>query len=219
MVRSSLATQLLEIVMLRIRSLWTLACLAIFLASPASATPLNLTLGLPDVVSGFIDVTYDAGTQTFTASGFSLEIDDDGVAPNLALDASGSFSVIATIDNSGNLVSGTVTITGTRTPAPSYGSPLVATSSLTGFGFNASGTLFEFTYTTAAGSSIGSAGSQGGIILAATTTYTSWGSDFDNLIASIPGTGSGTADTAPVVPEPSAAILVALALGYAWRRR
>ncbi|MDX1450628.1 MAG: hypothetical protein R3246_16390 [Acidimicrobiia bacterium] len=207
---------MLEIVMLRVRRSLVAATFALLLASPASA----LTLGLPDVVSGFIDVTYDSTTDTFTATGFSLEIDDDGVAPNVALDASGGFSVVATIDDTGTLVSGTVSVTGTQTVPLGYVSGTLAAGSITSFSWSgdASGIVFEFGFTFSSGD-LASPGTAGGVILATTlNSFSGFGSDFDNLLFAIPGTGAGTSDTAPIVPEPATALLVACSLGLAVRR-
>ena len=54
----------------------------LLLGSAAQAAPLNLTLNdFPDIVSAFIDVTYDAGTDAFTAIGSAQELDDDGSVP------------------------------------------------------------------------------------------------------------------------------------------
>jgi len=202
-------------------TLFALGAAFLLLAGPASATPLNLTLGLPDVVSGFIDVTYDSGTGTFTASGYSLEIDDDGSAPNVALDASGGFSVVASIDNTGSLLSGSVSITGTQTIPLGYVSGTLVTGTLTNFGWSgdASGIVFEFTYSTTGGDLAGS-GTPGGIVIAtALNSFSGFGADFDNLFFGIPGTGDATADTAPTVPEPATALLTLCALGAALRRR
>ena len=51
----------------------------LLLGSAAQATPLDVTLSdFPDIVSMFIDVTYDAGTDLFTATGYAMELDHDG---------------------------------------------------------------------------------------------------------------------------------------------
>ena len=89
------------------------ACLIAFASSPVQAVPLNLTLlDTPDIVSSFIDVNYNAGTDTFTASGFALELDDDGSVPAEAI-TGGTFDLTAVIDGSGTLSSGSLSIGGT----------------------------------------------------------------------------------------------------------
>ena len=42
------------------------------LPAPGRAAPLTLFLQTPDVLSGTIDVSYDAGTDILSASGFAL---------------------------------------------------------------------------------------------------------------------------------------------------
>lgn len=186
----------------------------------ALATPLNLVLQLPDVVSGFIDVTYLAGTDTFAASGFSTELDDDGVAPNISLDAPGNFGISATIDGSGALSAGTITITGTIA-SEGYNSGTLLTGDLTDFGYagDASGIIFEFTFDVTGGDLASAYGGlPGGVILStALNSFSGFGSDFDNLIGGYPGTGSGISDTAPV-PEPSTGLLVLAGLAILGRR-
>ena len=89
----------------------------VFLLSPAAqATPLGLILQpAPDIMSGWIGVTYDATTQEFVASGIPFEFEyDSGVSPALITGSGGfgSYLINATIDNSGNASSGELTIEG-----------------------------------------------------------------------------------------------------------
>jgi hypothetical protein len=185
--------------------------LALGLAAVANATPLNLNLLLPDLLSSTIDVTYNATSDAFSASGFSLELDDDGVLPNVQLDAPGLFVIGATIDASENLqAGGTLSITGKITSL-GYVSGTLLTGNLTDFGFagDAAGIVFEFTFAVSGGDLASSyAGQPGGVILStALNSFSGFGSDFDNLFFGISGTGSGISDTAPI-PEPSTGLLV-----------
>jgi hypothetical protein len=204
---------------LRARAVGGIAALAAIGLAPAtaSATPLNLILQLPDVVSGLIDITYNAGTDVLSMSGVSLELDDDGSPPNIGLDVLGTFVIDAEIDSSGNLVlsptnaSNTITVTGEVGP---YTSGTLITGDLTDFGWSggSSGMVLEFTFDVTGGdlASVGGFGTfdEGGVIVGTgSNTFSSWASSWDNLFFGIPGTGSGTSDTAPI-PEPSTALLL-----------
>ena len=176
------------------------------LSASAHAAPLNLTLfDFPDIVSTFIDVTYDAGTDSFVASGFALELDDDGSVPAEAIDG-GTFDLSASIDSSGSLSGGALTIGGT-VASLGFISGTLLTGSLTAFGFpNAGGDPLEFLFDVTGGdaaSLYGGGSIPGGIILSATGFTGDFTSDFDNLFSGNPGTGSGVANVAPV-PLPAA---------------
>ena len=74
--------------------------------------PLNLTPAPPDIVSAFIDVSYDAATDTLIASGFASEIDDDGVGLPIGI-IGGTFDIVATVDAVGDAFGGSLSIGGT----------------------------------------------------------------------------------------------------------
>jgi hypothetical protein len=176
------------------------------LSTSAHAALLNLTLlDTPDIVSTFIDVTYDSGTDSFDASGYAMELDDDGSVPAEAI-SSGSFSLSATIDSSGVLSGGTLTIGGT-VASLGFNSGTLLTGNLSAFGFpDAGGNPLEFLFNVTGGDAAGLYGgisTTGGIILSATGFTGDFASDFDNLIGGTPGTGSGVANVAPV-PLPAA---------------
>ena len=177
----------------------------------AQAAPLNLTLlDFPDIVSSFIDVTYDGGTQTFVASGFALELDDDGSAPAEAI-AGGTFDISASIDNSGTLIGGTLSIGGT-VASLGFNSGTLLTGNLTDFGFlNAGGDPLEFLLDVTGGDAAGLYGAvPAGVILSGTGFAGSFVGSFDNLSGG-PGTGSAVADVAPV-PLPAAIWLFGVGL-------
>ncbi|HRP62133.1 MAG TPA: hypothetical protein PK400_02445 [Phycisphaerales bacterium] len=176
---------------------------------------LNLTLEpSPDITSGFIDVTYNAGTQQFAATGFALSM-FDGV--NNAI-TNGGFAITATIDNSGNALGGLLAITGN---VGGFGMNLL-TGNLQAFGFMpGGGDLFEFVFEVTGGDlapAYGGVGSLFGVILNAvgSTFNGNWGQSFNNN-GGIPGFGFGVSDTAPI-PAPAALPLLA-AIGLIARRR
>jgi hypothetical protein len=194
----------------------------LLLGSAAQAAPLNLTLNdFPDIVSSFIDVTYNAGTDAFTASGFAQELDDDGSMPAEAI-AGGTFNLIATIDASGAMSGGSLSIGGTVSSL-GFNTGTLLTGNLTDFGFpDAGGDPLEFLFDVTGGDAAvlyGGVGAVGGVIMGATGFGGSFDSDFDNLRD---GAGSGVANVAPI-PVPAAVWLFGSGLvglaGLGRRRR
>ena len=186
-----------------VRALPLVALLTLGAGSQAQAAPLNLTLlDFPDIVSSFIDVNYNAGTDAFTAIGFALELDDDGSVPAEAI-AGGTFDLTAVIDGSGALSTGSLSIGGT-VASLGFNSGTLLTGNLTAFGFlDSGGDPLEFLFDVTGGDAAGLYGSIGGIILGATGFGGNFTSDFDNLVGGVPGTGSAVANVAPV-PLPAA---------------
>ena len=179
------------------RALPLVAVLMLGAGSQAQAAPLNLTLlDFPDIVSSFIDVNYNAGTDAFTASGFALELDDDGSVPAEAI-TNGTFNLNASIDASGSLSSGSLSIGGT-VASLGFTSGTLLTGNLTAFGFpDSGGDPLEFLFSVTGGDATGLYGSIGGIILSGGTGFTG---DFNTDFT---GNGSAVADVAPV-PLPAA---------------
>jgi len=188
----------------------------LMLGSAAHAAPLNLTLNdFPDIVSDFISVEYNAGTDVFTASGFAEELDDDGSVPAETI-TGGTFDLTATIDDSGALVSGTLSIGGT-VASLGFNSGTLLTGTLTAFGFpDAGGDPLEFLFDVTGGDAAGLYGSvPGGIILSDAGFTGDFTNDFNNA-------GFGVADVAPV-PLPAAVWLFGAGLlslaGFGRRRQ
>ena len=74
------------------------------------AAPLFLTQQPPDLTSAFITVNYNAGTGMFTANGFPTGLD---LPPGYAVNP-GAFALNMAVNQAtGNLISGTLSITGT----------------------------------------------------------------------------------------------------------
>lgn len=171
-------------------------CLGSGIAS--GSTHLNLTLNnAPDIVSGFIDVSYDAGVQLLSANGFALEIDDDGSGPPEAI-AGGTFDLTATIDNTGNLIGGTIAVGGTVATL-GFNSGTLLTGDLTAFGYpSGGGDPLEFLFGVTGGDAAPLYGSTGGTIL----TQSGFGGTFSSSFAN---SSDGLADTGTTtIPIPSA---------------
>jgi hypothetical protein len=153
----------------------------VFVPASAGAVPLGLVLQTPDALVDSIDITYDAGTDAFAATGFALSID------SLNLDAPGSFSLFAVIDDLGVLSSGSLSVFGTQ---GALNSGTLLTGGLTNFGFSgdALGIVFEFTFDPNGGDLLSAyAGRSGGIVMSTSlNSFSGFGSSFDNLIISIP---------------------------------
>ena len=186
----------------------SLLAAGLIVGSVAQAAPLNLTLNdFPDIVSGQIDVTYNALTDAFDASGFAFELDDDGSVPAEAI-AGGTFDLTATIDASGNLTGGTLSIGGT-VASLGFTSGTLLTGTLTDFGFpNVGSDPFEFLLDVTGGDAAGLYGGvPAGVILSGTGFDGDFNGNFDNLAlldgVPTPGTGTAVADVAPV-PLPAA---------------
>jgi hypothetical protein len=173
---------------------------AVFMFSPvARAAPLNLVPMPPDITAGFIDVTYSAGTDLLSASGFSATLDGNN------LDTSdGVYSIDATIDETGALLSGTVSIEGTYA-ASGFNSGTLLTGDLTDLGFPlpGNGDTLEFLFDVTGGDAAGLYGPEGGIILSFSGFGDSFASDFDNLMMGFPGTGNGVSNNFLVIPNGS----------------
>jgi len=178
------------------------------------ASPLNLMQSTPDITSGFITVSYNATSDVLTVTGTALSIDFNGTPPPDNNITSGTFTLTATINSSGMLTSGSLSIAGTI-PALGAASPLL-TANLTAFGFSDSPVtqIFEFTGTTTGGSQAAGMGSQVGTIL-------NLGGGFSGSFASnFANGGFGSADTFRI-PTPGASLLLGAAslIGLSRRRR
>ncbi len=174
-----------------------IAALVLGTSGVAQASLLNLTPGSPDISSNFINVSYDAGTESLVADGFATEL--DGGVPGIA---GGSFNLSAMIDASGNLGGGgTITIGGTLAGL-GHTSGTLLTGTLTDIGFaseaSESGSTLEFLFNVTGGDLQSVYGGTGGVILSTTgfNKTNSWSIDFAN------GAFAGLSDTFGVSPVP-----------------
>jgi hypothetical protein len=186
----------------------------------------------PDILSEFVDVTYDAATDVLTASGLSIQIAIDAVTTRSILN--GTFNIAIVTDG----VSATGTAGDDLSIAGDFdltgdGIADVSGTLLTGeiaeFGSSVSAPgLFEFVFTVTGGIFAGPipffALPQAGVILGADGGSTYNGS-FDvsfNNTGGVAGAGTGNADTAPV-PEPGTLLLlgsgIAGLVGFGRRER
>lgn len=179
--------------------------IGMLLPTVVQAAPLGLILNdSPDITSVFMDVSYNAGSQSLAANGFSATLDDDGVGPALDFDNFGTFDILASIDNSGAPLGGSLTITGDLTSTLGLSGTLL-TGTLTDFGwFGTTRDGFEFLFQVTGGllataQYYGLPGSSVGVI------YDSGEDVFNGTFVSSfssSGFGSGFSDSAPI-PEPT----------------
>jgi hypothetical protein len=194
-----------------------------------AATDINLTEGLPDLTGSPMDVTYNAGTGAFVASGWLSDYNIPGPI-DVGASVIGSYTLSATIStNSGvKLTSGTLTINGAvgdgNTGVTLLTGNLTTGAAGTAFGYGDNGNdLFQFLFTVNGGSlasAFGGNGAAGGVVLNAWFGDTSgdqaftgsWASSFNNN-AYISDNGDGDINSFAVqnslpVPEPSSILLV-----------
>lgn len=174
----------------------------------AQAAPLNLTLlDSPDIASFFINTSYNAASDTLSATGYALRFASG--AESALMIAGGLYMLQANIDGSGVLSGGSITIEGTI-DSLGYTSGTLLQGTLTDFGYGAGDTL-EFLFSPTGGDLAGLYGSDGGIIMGQTGFHGSFHQDFGALTA--------VADVA-AVPVPAAVWLMLSALaGLAGVRR
>ena len=84
------------------------AAVFLFLSTSTQAMPLNLSLGIPDIVSADIVTIYNANTGKFSAKGKAVAI-NNGSTQDIY---NGNFVLNATLDKLGNLLVGKLWIEG-----------------------------------------------------------------------------------------------------------
>lgn len=196
------------------RTCTILTALAILFAGAAAshATPLGLVPGTPDVFSGFVSISYDAGTDAFEAVGTPVQYNAPPVDPM----SGGVFALTATIDANGVVSGGSLSISGTTASA----SGVLLTGSVVQFGFAPDGVpgapTFEFICSATGGALLADYGGTGAPIGVIISSFDSFAGNLD-----VNFTGStGLADTFSPVPEPTSMTLLAVGIvGTLWARR
>jgi phage baseplate assembly protein gpV len=130
---------------------------------PAQASPLNLELQTsPDLMSDFINVSYDANSQRLTVRG-GVESPDDKVSQSTPI-INGSFEITATISATGTFTSGTITVTG-EVPSLGIAKSVLLSGDLNSLGYGDAGGVVEFLFNTSGGSFADNFGPITGVIL------------------------------------------------------
>ena len=207
--------------------LLTVILLGSLICLPAHAALLGLDSSLsplPDLFSSSLQISYDATTNGFNVTGFTGQY-DDGTGPYNVTDGTGpfgdagTFNLYAEVDNSGNLVGGTVVIKGEVVDLSiSYGVLLQGT--LTEFGYQDGGVgnadQFEFLFDVTGGSLMGAYGPVAGTIIN-TSENTPFSGSFASNFDTSGFSEETAADSRPLVPEPSTWLLVTFSvLVFGW---
>jgi len=169
-------------------------------SSQSQAALLGVNLQQPDILSSFIDFNYDATTDSLTGTGFALQLANGGLNSIV----NGSFNLSATVDDTGALSGGTVSITGTI-GSLGFSTGTLLTGNLTGFGFDATGGALDFLFTVTGGEAATLYGANGGIIIGDSGFSGDFVSNWNNT-GGHPTFGAGQADVG-AVPVPAAAWL------------
>jgi hypothetical protein len=181
---------------------------------------------LPDLTGSLMDVTYNAVGGAFVASGWTTDYsisDGYGGATDVGVSVTDSYILSATINNSGVLTGGTLTINGAvgdgDTSVTLLTADLVPGSAGTAFGYgDGNNDIFQFRFNVSGGTladDFGGTGTAGGVILAAMFASNPGNQPFTgsfNNNGGTPGNGSGDIDCF-TVPEPTTTACFLLGLG------
>jgi hypothetical protein len=195
-------------------------------ANTATTTDITLNPSLPDLTGSYMDVSYDAGSSAFLASGWTTAYnisDGHGGATDVGVSQVDSYILSATINNSGVLTGGTLTINGAvgdgDTSVTLLTADLITGSAGLAFGYGDGGNnIFQFRFDVSGGTladDFGGTGTAGGVILDARFASNPGNQLFTgsfNNNGGTPGNGSGDIDSFSV-PEPTTTACFLLGLG------
>jgi hypothetical protein len=222
---------------MKIKILAAIGALSLMASSQSMATvrtdiifPSN-PVPLPDLTGSFMDVTYNAVSGAFVASGWTTDYnisDGSGGKTDVGVSQTDSYILSATINNSGAynsevLTGGTLTINGAvgdgDTSVTLLTANLVTGTAGTAFGYgDGNNDIFQFRFNVSGGTladDFGGTGTTGGVTLAAWFNASSgdhpftgsWNSNFDSN-----GSSVGVIDSF-TVPEPTTTACFLLGLG------
>lgn len=172
----------------------------------SSASSLGLVLGIPDISSNNINVSYNSTTDILTATGYASTLDLTN-APGVTNILDGTFTLTAVINDAGVASSGSLLIAGDvydSTATTIIYSGTVLSGTLSDFGYVSS---LEFIFNNTAGN-YASLYPKAGVILSNTGFTGSFTNSFTNFV-SITAPVPGVADTVPVASVPTPAALPA----------
>jgi hypothetical protein len=222
---------------MKIKILAAIGALSLMASSQSMATvrtdiifPSN-PVPLPDLTGSFMDVTYNAVSGAFVASGWTTDYnisDGSGGKTDVGVSQTDSYILSATINNSGAynsevLTGGTLTINGAvgdgDTSVTLLTANLVTGTAGTAFGYgDGNNDIFQFRFNVSGGTladDFGGTGTAGGVILAAMFASNPGNQPFTgsfNNNGGTPGNGSGDIDCF-TVPEPTTTACFLLGLG------
>jgi len=202
-----------------------LAVCQLGLFAPQARASLDLDLAtVPDIYVNSVSVSYDASTDSFVAEGIPISLEvTPGYAELFSDSPPGTFLLTATIDESGSLSSGSLTITG-QVPSRGFDGTIL-TGDVRAFEpvaapMSSSPDVFTFMFDVTGGEAAplyNAAGFAGGFQLAVKSGFAgAFDVDFTGV--------DGCLDVRAVVPEPGSLVLWSLLGGCAvgaacWRRR
>ena len=176
--------------------------------SPAVGSTLNLAQENPDLYAGFLSAQYSptsGSTGNFTATGWPLSFNISGSnTPDYPTINGGTYTLSASISQTGVPLSGSLNVTGTIPGFATSGTLLKGTLSQFGFA-PGGGDIFEFIFNVTGGDLAPYYNGKTGVILTAT------GSGFTGALttsfATDPSQAASDSFMLNTVPEPSSAWL------------
>jgi hypothetical protein len=208
------------------RALTVLAVLlALVFTGAVQAAPLGLVQAPPDITVGFLMGSYNAGTGDLSLMGAPAQYDPTNIPGDSETVIPGLFQLNVLLDPSGNLLSGSFSVTGS-VPGLAIANTTLLSGTIEQFGYETGTSVFEYAGTVTGGELAPAYGGKFGII---NNLVVPFNGDFSQSFAVSPTQGA-TADifavpqNTNVVPEPATAAAfgitsLALLVGATRRRR